>query len=244
MLISHTHRFIFIHVDKAAGTSLQAALQPHAEPVADSRLRKRLAKLGPLCRIGGIFRTVQFGEHVGASTVKRCLPPERYDSYFKFAFVRNPWDRLVSRYHYLANTVSHRHNPTVKAMADFSEYARWEMARANALIHQHNYLCDNEGELIVDFVGRFESLHEDFAKISERLELTASLPHLNSTGRNSYRDYYDASLRDEVGRFFAKDIELFGYRFDAPREGEGGDSRRGKSHSESERHDAPHPPSP
>lgn len=213
MLISHTHRFIFIHVDKAAGTSLQEALQPHAEPLAESSLRKRLALLGPLCRVGGLHRAVQFGEHVGALAVKRCLPAAIYDGYHKFAFVRNPWDRLVSRYHYLMKNTAHRHSRIVAAMSGFSEYARWEMTRNKPLLHQHNYVCDADGRLIVDFVGRFESLHEDFAQVSARLGLEMALPHLNSTQRKTYHGYYDKALRDEVGRFFARDVELFGYAF-------------------------------
>lgn len=213
MLISHTHRFIFIHVDKAAGTSIQDALQPYADPLAHSSVRKRLTLLGPICRIGGIHRSVQFGEHVGASTVQRCLPPSVYNSYHKFAFVRNPWDRLVSRYHYLMKNTKHRHCPVVTAMSGFPEYARWEMGRNKPLLHQCNYLCDARDRLIVDFVGRFESLIEDFSQISTHLGISTSLPHRNSTHRESYHSYYDNTLRDEVGHFFAKDIALFGYTF-------------------------------
>jgi len=214
MLISHSHQFIFIHVDKAAGTSMQSALQPYANPIAAQRLLKRLSILGFLCRFGGLYRAVQFGVHANASSVKRCLPPHLYSSYFKFAFVRNPWDRLVSRFHYFKKTPSHRLHTLVEAMSSFPEFARWEMKRANPGLHQYKYLCNRSGELIVDFVGRFESLNEDFATVCERVGLPISLPHLNSSKRNSYIDYYDEALRDEVGRFFEKDIELFDYRFE------------------------------
>lgn len=213
MLISHTHRFLFIHVDKAAGTSVQEALQPYAEPLAASRLRKRLMLLGPLTRLGSLHRLVQFGEHVPARAVRRCLPRSIYEGYFKFAFVRNPWDRLVSRYHYLKRNPAHRHSRVVSAMSGFAEYARWEMGRARPLLHQHAYVCDAKGRLIVDAVGRFEELQEGFDAFCRRLNIRADLPHLNATGRRDYRDHYPAELRDEVGAFFSRDIEMFGYSF-------------------------------
>lgn len=214
MLISHAHRFIFIHVDKAAGTSVQEALQPYAEPLAASSLRKRLMLLGPLNRVAGLHRWMQFGEHVGAVSVRRCLPPSIYDGYFKFGFVRNPWDRLVSRYHYLKRNQAHRHHAVVTLMAGFAEYARWEMARGKPLLHQHNYLCDAEGKLIVDAVGKFETLAEDFNGFCARLKLEVALPHLNATQKKDYRDFYSEELREEVGRFFERDVALFGYAFD------------------------------
>jgi hypothetical protein len=219
MLISHSHRFIFVHVDKVAGTSLKKALEPFAQPRGE-RYRKRLAMLGRLCRINGLYCSVDFAKHSPATTLRRCLPPAVYDRYFKFAFVRNPWDRLVSRYHFLKQNTRHRHHPLVVAMSGFGEYARWEMKRASPLLHQRNYVCDRSGKLIVDFIGRFESLGEDFAKICERLDIPMTLPHLNSTERKAYLDYYegDDALRDEVGRYFAKDIELFGYCFEGTSE--------------------------
>jgi hypothetical protein len=214
MLISHRHRFIFIHVDKAAGSSLQDALAPFADNGAVSRVRKRLMLLGPVNRISGLHRFVQFSQHAAAEEVRRCLPAAQYSAYFKFGFVRNPWDRLVSRYHYLKRNTSHRHSRLVNAMSGFPEYVRWEMDRNMRLTHQHAYLCDKEGRLIVDFVGRFENLRDDFVRATEKIGITTSLPHLNATESKDYRKFYTPELRDTVADFYKRDIELFGYDFD------------------------------
>lgn len=211
MLISFQPTFLFIHIDKAAGTSIQRALQPFSAPRFDSRLRRRLVWLGKLNRIGGLYRAVEFPEHVTANTVQNCLPPEMYSQLFKFAFVRNPWDRLVSRYSYLLRNENHPRHQFVKRMNGFENYVEWEIARG---MFQHKYVCDTDGKLIVDFIGYFERLQEDFAKVCAQLKVNVQLPQANSSSHKDYRTYFTPALRDLVAKHFQRDTELFGYDFD------------------------------
>lgn len=212
MLISYQPAFLFIHIDKAAGTSIQRALQSFAEQRADNRLRRRLTWLGPLNRLGGLYRSVEFPEHVTAATVKNCLPAGLYAGLFKFAFVRNPWDRLVSRYSYLLRNTGHPRHRMVKAMNGLDEYVDWEIRRGK--MFQHTYVCDAGGKSIVDFVGYFERLNEDFAKVCARLGVKAELPQANKSSHKDYRSYYTPALREKVAQYFQQDIERFGYDFD------------------------------
>lgn len=212
MLISCERRFLFIHIDKAAGTSIQRALEPFAEPRGDSRLRRRLIWLGKLSRMRGLHRMLEFPEHVTANTVENCLPRDLYSRLFKFAFVRNPWDRLVSRYAYLLRNENHPRHYFVKCMKGFEDYVEWEISRGK--MFQHTYVCDANGKMIVDFVGRFEQLHEDFAKICERLNIQAALPQVNQSSHHDYRSYYTSALRKRVGEQLQRDVHLFGYQFD------------------------------
>jgi len=211
MILSYSSGFIFIHIEKAAGSSIQQALLPHASVPPNSRLRRRLAWFGPLNRIGGLYRAVQFQEHVTANEVKRCLPPAVYDSLFKFAFVRNPWDRLVSRYAHLLRSTDRRRHGFISKLDKFEDFLKWEIQRGSA---QHPYVTDARGNQIVDFIGHYERLAEDFAKACARLKIQAELPHANVSEHRDYRSYYTPETREFVAKEFRRDIEMFHYNFD------------------------------
>jgi len=221
MLISHRNRFVFIHCMKAAGTSIERALGPHAEPQPSEhwalRWRKNMpSALGPLNRLPVLRDLVQYRRHTSARRVRLCIGAARWDSYRTFAFVRNPWSRLVSLYHYILSHPEVAHHAEVVRLGSFARYVRWEAALGRGRLHQHADLCDASGRVLVKFVGRFERLEADFEVITRQLGLPVSLPHENRglyTERD-YRDYYDAELRDFVGRLCARDCELFGYHFD------------------------------
>ncbi len=215
MLLSYARAFLFIHIDKVAGSSIQLALQNYALPQKNSRLRRRMLRLGALNRFGNLYRALAFPEHVTANRVKRCLPPALYGALFKFAFVRNPWDRLVSRYAFLLNESRHPDHHRVRAMTSFEQYIRWEIRRGK--MFQREYVVDARGRLIVDFVGRYERLEQDFASVCARLRVEAKLPHDNASNHNDYRSYYTPATRELVARHFSRDIEFFGYEFDGLR---------------------------
>jgi hypothetical protein len=166
---------------------------------------------------------------------------ERFREYFKFAFVRNPWDRAVSEYKY-------QHYPR---MFDFKTFLFKHWARSESVeggsfesrVHrtpQCQFLYDKKGKCLVDFIGRYERLASDFATVAERLKLDRKeLPHYNRSidlswtpmaaklwlkdpvgmyrlRRNlhhHYTEYYDDESRELIDRFYRKDIELFGYEF-------------------------------
>ena len=168
MLISYTHNFLFIHVGKAAGTSIQRALEPFAQALRHVWCRRRLPLLGAANRIGGLYRAVDFRVHAGTRELRRCLPPEVYVGLLKFTFVRNPWDMLVSRYSFLMQDETHHQHRFVKAMSrGFEEYVEWEVRSEKRL--QYPCVTDQRGALIVDFIGRFENLEADFAQVCRRI---------------------------------------------------------------------------
>lgn len=211
MVLSYQPPFLFVHIDKAAGSSIALALQPMESRRKSSRWRKRLLWLGGLNRLG-LYRELEFPAHAHAIEAKRCLPPRVYNSLFKFAFVRNPWDRLVSRYAYLLKVEDHPRHQFVKRMKGFDDYVAWEIRRAK--FFQHTYVTDRDGKLIVDFIGYYERLQEDFAKVAARLNVKAELPRFNTSSHRDYRTYYSPATRELVGNYFKQDIELFGYDFD------------------------------
>ena len=207
MLLSVSHRFIFIHVNKAAGSSMKRALGQLDRQPSRSSLNKLKSKL----HLARDYRKRFYPVHTYASQLQRELPAEVYNDFFKFAFVRNPWDWLVSTYNYLRNTPTHRHHRRVLAMKSFAEYAEFEIAHGDR--SQAAFVCKNK-DVIVDFVGRFETLDDDFAIVCERLGIDVTLPHTNRTCHRDYREHYDDKLAEIVGQHWQKDIRLFGYEFD------------------------------
>lgn len=212
MLISHRHRFAFIHVPKTAGSSVAFALWPHADHVDHYWMNRGLALVGIHVNHYAPYPLKKFRTHTPAAILRRQLPADVFADLFKFAFVRNPWDLLVSSYHFLLANGRHHRRRHARRLRSFADYAAYEIRRGK--MAQSAMLTGRDGRLLVDFVGRFESLADDFAFICQVLDLEASLPRANTTRHADYRRYYDDRLAAEVGRFFAADVERFGYAFD------------------------------
>lgn len=151
--------------------------------------------------------------------------PFKFRSYFKFAFVRNPWDRLVSSYFYLRSgggggqdsDFAQRH---LSAFGDFESFVRGWMTEENVwswvhFVPQHYFICDNEMRSKMDFVGRMESIESDFRRVCERLQIPATLRRTNRSDHRHYSEYYTDELRERVAAVYAADIATFGYRFEA-----------------------------
>jgi len=187
------YRAIFIHVPKAAGTSVTQAL------------------------FNRPARHVPWQDYFEAN-------PRKFNRYFKFAFVRNPWDRLVSTYFFLkAGGLNAMDRDWAAAnlgpYPDFDAFVRGWLTRENAAtwVHfkpQRSWICDDEGVCRMDFVGRFETLDRDFQVVARRLGCARPLEKGNRSEHRPYHDYYTPETRDRVADVYAADIDLFGYRFD------------------------------
>ncbi len=159
--------------------------------------------------------------HRLARAFREDMDPETFASYFKFSFVRNPWDRAVSLYHYFLRYDPG--NPLHPGPMSFPEWLKAYFASAEppvppkktALFRpQFEWISDERGESLVDYVGRFERIAEDFATVQRRIGVEPKeLPHLTSSGRGDYRSYYDDRSAGIVERFFGGDIERWGYTF-------------------------------
>lgn len=212
MVISYSKRFLFVHTPKTGGTSIADALGGFAHDPRQYRVNRLLARMGIHVNYWAPARMRRFRIHASAAQLERHLPQETFHSFFKFAFVRNPWDRMVSYYHYLLSRTWHHRHPKVAALASFKDYLRYEVARGKTA--QYAMLTDRSGRLLVDFVGRFEHLHDDFAEICRRLGLSCRLSHTNRSSHRDYREYYDDESIELVREAFRPDVEQFGYTFD------------------------------
>lgn len=210
MIISHSKKFIFIHIYKVAGTSIRKVLQPYsANPFADLPFFLKV-KFG----LGGRFHALSKWsmDHLKATEIKKILPEEQWNNYFKFSFVRNPWDWQVSLYHFMLQDENHRQHKLISKMKNFEEYIDWRVHHSVEL--QKSFLYDQNSKCMVDYVGKFENLQQDFNEILTKIGIKeVELPVLNTSVHRFYKEYYNDTTRKMVEDAFKEDIDLFGYEF-------------------------------
>ena len=180
-MILHQYKAIHVHIPKCAGQSIEKAFG------------KRI------------------GQHFHRRKAIKAFGLSKWDNYFKFAFVRNPWDRFVSLYHYRSKyQKSHIRGRSFKTcmMKMFNEYP--------PRVHQQNFwVMDAQDKPIVDFIGRFENLQADFAEVCRIIgAVGVELGHHNKTDHMHYSHYYDDECLQFVTEHCMRDIELFGYTFE------------------------------
>lgn len=211
MLISHSHKFVFIHVYKVAGSSVRGVLNPYA---AISWRQSTLEdKWKGLTHIGSKSFSTQFGGHDKARDLKEHFPAKWFKDYYKFAFVRNPWDWQVSLYLFGLKDKSHYQHELFKSFANFEEYLDWRIAEDLHL--QKEFVVDESGKLLVDYIGRLENLHEDFKHICKEINIPqVNLPHLNKSNSKKYQNFYNEKTKLKLADAFKEDIEYFNYSYD------------------------------
>ena len=208
MLLSLEKRFLFVHVPKTGGTSIAQALSPWVVHPPRTPVNKLLSQF----RIQRDPSKVLLRTHGSLAYAYSQLNPEFADSLFKFAFVRNPWDRLVSEYSFILARPSHRRHSKVKALPNFLAYLHYARQRPDSSC-QARMLASRPGSPDIDLVGRFENLSADFEAICARIGIDAPLPHLNKTKHHNYREFYDRESQSFVSEAWADEIQKFGYEF-------------------------------
>jgi Sulfotransferase family len=164
------------------------------------------------------------GGHPPLENFRTMLAPEVFDQCFKFTFVRNPWDRLVSAFFFLKKSDLKRNQRfarrVLSAYEDFDSFVRQWVTRKNiwSFTHfypQYHYLYIDQ-RLGVDFVGFYENLAEDFVTVAKKINRPVTLREENRLGgrKKDYREYYNDETRDIVAKVYAEDIALLGYSYD------------------------------
>ncbi len=206
MIVSFRHKFIFAAVPKTGTHAVRQALRPYLGPDDMEQAGLFVQKQFPIPELAAI----QHG-HITLEELRPHLKPEQFESFFKFAFVRNPFDRFVSYCAFMTRFKGEfRANPQ-GVMAYF--------LKAPPMQHvlfwpQSNFLAHPDGTLLTDYVGRVEEMQQSYDAIAERIGIPATaLEKVNSSTRDDYRGYYTPALVDGVAKLYARDLELFGYEF-------------------------------
>ncbi len=245
-MISHKKKFIFVHIPKVAGTSVvgSSTIKTKLSEYAFKQPKKDYSINNLPFQPDDKNKFDPQPNHMRASDfVKYGYVTEiEFETYFKFAFVRNPWDRIVSEYkyrgymnHYSFKEFLFKHMPNPSWSDQYCH-----------IIPQYDFLYNGEGKLLVDFIGKFESLQEDYDKICQMLDIPKhTMSHANKSSgllqrdtswrmitKNSlryiraslngqrkantfskYTEYYDSESREFIAKLYKNDIETFDYKF-------------------------------
>ncbi|HEX6742095.1 MAG TPA: sulfotransferase family 2 domain-containing protein [Sphingomicrobium sp.] len=206
MIISTSLKFVFAAIPKTGTHSVRRALRAHMAPEDLEQVGlfvQRSLPIPELARIGH--------GHITLAQLRPHMPPEDFAAFFKFAFVRNPFDRFVSYSSFITREVGHFDRDPRKVMRYFLANPPWDHILFRP---QHEFVTDRDGALLTDYIGRTEQMQQCYDEICVRIGIpSATLEQVNSSRRGSYRDYYDQQLTDGVARLYARDLELFGYQF-------------------------------
>lgn len=185
------HNLIFIHIPRTAGTSME---------------QKGF--------IGG-------GGHHNIYHYKKDLSSQDFEKAFKFAFIRNPFARAVSAFFYIDRGLGIK-----DAQKEFVKYLKEGVTQVNiktwigsfkrqALVPQWYFICDEDGNIELDFIGRFENLENDWMKVCETLKTdNTELSYIRKSnyGKHQYQDYYTSESINLVKKMYKQDFELLSYK--------------------------------
>lgn len=208
MIISDRHGYAFIRLHRTGSTSVSRHLNDFEDEWSD--LVEQIASREDLEMVAG--KPVD-PYHVPHSLAKKFVP--EIESYFKFSFVRNPWDRFVSAWKNLQRDTPDNGHRITCSFTTFIENLELEVKTGKLMTWQ--YLTMPQSEFIgsVDFIGRFENIENDLHSICEILKLPQKpLKKQNSTKRNSYSSYYTEKTKNIVNELYKEDIEKFNYAFE------------------------------
>ena len=213
MIISHKHKFIFIHIPKCAGSSIVTALRGCYG--LDSIEKLKNTDLNDFAVFKG---DAKYGnadylrQHSTYNKVKEYFDKNNFNikNYFKFSFMRNPWERVVSYYEYAHKMTAISNAEWCNKIASMSFFEFITKHTESQL----NWVCNKKNNVAVDFLGSGRNIQKDFNIICDKLGIPQQqLPHKNATKHKHYTEYYDEETKQIVADNCAKDIEYFNYKF-------------------------------
>jgi hypothetical protein len=213
-MISLKKQFLFVHIPKTGGNSIQNILKDYSE----DEIIHTAGHHDGVDRFQLRNSRCEISKHSTLSEYRAQIDPATFAALFKFAAIRNPWDMMVSYYfsphrgwtewdrdkfkQILARTHTFRHYACLQS----------PMERLRRALRIPGKPADPMRD--IDFVIRFEHLQEDFNTLCEKLDIPqADLPHRNASKRGHYSQYYDDELVQLVAKRFTEEIQLGGYRF-------------------------------
>jgi hypothetical protein len=224
MVINHQHKFIFIHATKTGGTTLKRFLQKNSinntlNTITPEFLLKNFSFKARSLQINGYLHTVG---HLPIIFAKEYFAKE-YEKYYKFGFIRNPYDRFVSSFFYLMRqTKKPLENMNYAEIAlyfkdRFIPYATKVYNKSVWLVPQHVFLCDTNGKNLMDYIGNTKTLQENTKNILQKLNIkNINYDHFKKA--NTSTNYgvdrallLDAENKQRIYQIYKRDFEIFNF---------------------------------
>ncbi|PVA06667.1 sulfotransferase family 2 domain-containing protein [Thalassorhabdomicrobium marinisediminis] len=215
MILSRGRGYLFVHIPKTGGTAMALALEARAK--ADDILigdtPKAVRRRG---RLKGVQTRGRLWKHSTLADAEGLITPRDMDRLFIFTLVRNPWDRMVSYYHWLRDQSFDHPAVTLARRVSFSQFlnAPHTAASLRAAPYGH-YTTDSAGRDRCDLLIRLEHLAEDMAPLAAHLGFAPDMPRANESRRpRDWRGFYTTADAERIAALCATDIARHGYRFD------------------------------
>jgi hypothetical protein len=201
---------VFVHIPKTGGQSVEKTLFPEMEPPKETNYD---------IFTGWDEKNKIWMQHASMQQINDLYETD-VSKYFKFGFVRNPWSRAVSDYVWMQEEIK-KSDSFLNYLLEQGEFKqrltvrrnnRW---RGDHVIPQFDFLFDNSGTQLVDFIGKLENFQSDFDIVCDKIGIPRKKlsRQLIAKKRKHYTEYYDDETRQIVAEKYAKDIEMFGYEF-------------------------------
>jgi hypothetical protein len=204
MPINRDMKVFFIHIPKTGGTTIEHLLAIDSKP-------NNVEQLFGVSSDGWVLHTLPL------RMITSYISREEMETYFKFAIVRNPWDRLVSDYFW------HKRRRSFKEFVylvkeTLEKHTEESLVHFDPVLYRHHFvsqsfMLDSE-EIKLDFIGRFENFEKDIKLVAKKIGLDLlTVPTKNKMDHLNYRSYYDEETKGIIGTLYKKDIARFGYSF-------------------------------
>jgi len=237
MLISHRKQFIYTKTYKTAGTSVEVYFEPYCMPEGtweEKHLRDMYVSEAGIIGYRGAPKDVAdltWWNHMPAALLKeRLQDDEKWNSYFKFCVIRNPFDKVISAYHFQTKALPNQprwYYYRRKAKKFFNQiffngispamkrdFKRW-LIEGNMFIDKDKYFIGDE--MCMNYIIQYENLAQGIQEVCERLDIPfepARIPRFKVSNRpkKSYSAYYDQETIDLVTKLFEFEVKLFNYQ--------------------------------
>ena len=204
MIISHHHRFIFYAIPKTGSHAIRNALRPYLHQFDWEQCCLNERRSFPIPDLAKIRHG-----HITYQQVRPFLLEEMRDTYFSFAFVRNPLDRFLSYCYFKHND---GHCMTKDPVNTIKDIITSESEKNHVLLRpQHTFISNEKGECEIDFFGRYEDLYQDYLSVCNRIGLPSAQLNIVNNSIRPVNITLDAEVINWVQDFYLDDYHKFNY---------------------------------